>query len=115
MAAIVKEKKKSAPKSTKSKIKKAIEEKKIVIKPFNENQLQIVSYDVRLSNEFQVTDRHSIDFVDPAHKKYPKTRIISVSDGEEFILHPGENVLGKQVEYIGCDLDHLILLSVNII
>ncbi len=92
-------------------IKKAIKEEKIVISPFNENQLQMVSYDVRLSNEFQVTDRHNIDFVDPAKKKYPKTRTISISDGDEFILHPGENVLGKQIEYIGCDLDHLILLS----
>ena len=27
------------------------------------------------------------------------------------MLHPGENVIGKQVEYIGCDLEHLILLS----
>ena len=92
-------------------IKKALEEEKIVIKPFNEDQLQVVSYDVRLSNEFQVTDRHSIDAVDPSNKKYPKTRTLSVPDGEAFILHPGENVLGKQIEFIGCDLDHLILLS----
>lgn len=92
-------------------IKKAIKEGVITIQPFNEDQLQMVSYDVRLGNEFQITDRHKIEVVDPVKKIYPKTRSINILDGEEFILHPGENVLGKQLEYIGCDLNHLILLS----
>ncbi len=92
-------------------IKKALAEGKITIKPFNEDQLQVASYDVCLGNEFQVTDRHNITTVDPINKKYPKTRTIIIKNGEEFVLHPGENVIGKQVEYIGCDLKHLILLS----
>lgn len=92
-------------------IKRALKEKKIVIRPFHEDQLQIASYDVRLGNEFLVTDRHNIEVVDPVNKKYPKTRKIVVKNGEEFVLHPGENVIGKQVEYIGCDTGHLILLS----
>lgn len=92
-------------------IRKAIKSGSITIEPFNEEQLQIVSYDVRLGNEFQVTDRHNISVVDPSNKLYPKTRTILVSDGDEFVLHPGENVIAKQVEYIGCDLEHLMLLS----
>jgi len=92
-------------------IKKAIKEGKIVIKPFNEEQLQVASYDVRLGNEFHVIDRHTVTTVDPVNKKYPKTRLINIKDGDKFVLHPGENVIGKQVEYIGCDLEHLILLS----
>jgi dCTP deaminase len=92
-------------------IKKALKEGKISIEPFDEKRLQVASYDVRLGNEFQVTDRHNITTVDPVNKKYPKTRTLTVEDGEEFVLHPGENVMGKQVEYIGCDLEHLILLS----
>lgn len=83
----------------------------IVIKPFDVKHLQPVSYDVTLGNEFQVTDQHSTNFVDPANKIYPKTRTIKVKDGEQFILHPGENVLGKQREFIGVDRNHLILLS----
>lgn len=92
-------------------IKKALKAGEIVIKPFREAQLQVASYDVRLGNEFEVTDRHSIDVVDPVKKKYPKTRKIVIPNGGKFVLHPGENVIGKQVEYIGCDLNHLILLS----
>lgn len=92
-------------------IKKALKEGRITIKPFHEDQLQVASYDVRLGTEFQVTDRHNIDVVDPSNKKYPKTRKLTVPLGGEFVLHPGENVIGKQIEYIGCDLEHLILLS----
>ena len=92
-------------------IKKGIKNKSIVIRPFNEEKLQPASYDVTLGNEFQVTDRHNISVVDPVNKIYPKTRTIKVRDGEEFILHPGENVLGKQKEFIGVDHEHLILLS----
>ena len=92
-------------------IRKALKEGKITIKPFKEEQLQVASYDVRLGNEFLVTDRHNIDVVDPANKKYPKTHAVKVPYGASFVLHPGENVIGKQIEYIGCDLEHLILLS----
>ncbi len=92
-------------------ILKAIENKQITIKPFNKEQLQPASYDVLLGNEFQVTDRHSTGVIDPSKKIYPKTRTIKVKDGEEFILHPGESVLGKQKEFIGVDHEHLILLS----
>ena len=92
-------------------IKKAIEEGKVVIRPFNTKQLQVASYDVTLGNEFDVTDRHMTSVIDPANKIYPKTRTVKVKDGEAFILHPGESVLGKQREFIGVDNEHLILLS----
>ncbi|CAN5681010.1 dCTP deaminase [soil metagenome] len=92
-------------------IKKAVEEGSIVIRPFNEKQLQLASYDVTLGNEFDVTDRHVTAVIDPAKKIYPKTRTVKVKDGEAFILHPGESVLGKQREFIGVDHEHLILLS----
>lgn len=92
-------------------IKKAVKNGSVVIRPFNEKQLQLASYDVTLGNEFDVTDRHSTTAIDPANKLYPKTRTIKVKDGEAFILHPGESVLGKQKEFIGVDHEHLILLS----
>ena len=92
-------------------IKKAIKNGSVVIRPFSEKQLQLASYDVTLGNEFDVTDRHSTTAIDPANKLYPKTRTIKVKDGEAFILHPGESVLGKQKEFIGVDHEHLILLS----
>jgi dCTP deaminase len=92
-------------------IKKGIDSGALIIKPFNEEQLQLASYDVTLGNEFEVVDRHTIVASDPARKIYPKTTKLFVADGEEFVLHPGENVLGKQREFIGVDNEHLILLS----
>lgn len=92
-------------------IEKGIKDGSITIVPFNKKQLQPASYDVRLGNEFEVTDRHSTESIDPYNKKYPKTRKIKVKDGGAFMLHPGESVLGKQKEFIGVDLNHLILLS----
>jgi dCTP deaminase len=83
----------------------------ITIEPFDERKLQSASYDVTLGNEFEIVDRHQIEASDPARKIFPKTRKIVIADGEEFVLHPGENVLGKQKEFIGVDLEHLILLS----
>lgn len=92
-------------------IEKGVKNGSIVIRPFEKRRLQMASYDVTLGNEFQVTDRHSTSAIDPANKVYPKTRTIKVKDGDAFILHPGESVLGKQKEFIGVDHEHLILLS----
>ncbi|MBA3789220.1 dCTP deaminase [Patescibacteria group bacterium] len=92
-------------------IKKGIKSGAIVIEPFSQKRLQMASYDVTLGNEFQVTDRHSTGVIDPFNNVYPKTRTIKVKDGDPFILHPGESVLGKQKEFIGVDHEHLILLS----
>ncbi len=92
-------------------IKKALKTGEIVIKPFSDKKLQLASYDVTLDNEFKVIDRHNTIVVDPANKIFPKTKTTIVKDGEAFVLHPGETVLGKQREFIGVDHSHLILLS----
>lgn len=92
-------------------IRKAVESGAVIIEPFNEKQLQLASYDVTLGNEFEIVDRHTLEASDPANKIFPKTRKIIIEDGDSFVLHPGENVLGKQKEFIGVDLEHLILLS----
>jgi len=92
-------------------IRKAVQSGSIIIEPFAEEKLQVASYDVTLGNEFEVVDRHAIKVSDPVKKIFPKTRKIVIKDDGMFVLHPGENVLGKQKEFIGVDLEHLILLS----
>jgi dCTP deaminase len=92
-------------------IKKGIESGALIIDPFSEEKLQLASYDVTLGNEFEVTNRYSTIAIDPVNKKFPDTRKVTIEDGEQFVLHPGETVLGKQKEFIGVDLEHLILLS----
>jgi dCTP deaminase len=92
-------------------IKKGLAAGAIIIDPYDERKLQVASYDVSLGNEFEVVDRHQIEASDPALKKFPATRKLQIADGETFVLHPHENVLAKQKEFIGVDNEHLILLS----
>ncbi|MEX0934791.1 MAG: dCTP deaminase [Candidatus Paceibacterota bacterium] len=92
-------------------IKKALENEEIIIDPFKEDQLGVASYDVTLGSEFEVVDRHQVQASDPAKGEYPDTRTFLVKDEDHFVLHPGENILGKQREFIGTDNKHLILLS----
>lgn len=92
-------------------IKAGLKSGALIIKPFKEAQLQVASYDVTLGNEFEVVDRHLVQASDPHRKIYPATRKFKIADNEDFVLHPGENVLGKQREFIGVDHSHLILLS----
>lgn len=92
-------------------IKKGVESGAIIIEPFDEAKLQSSSYDVTLGNEFEIVDRHKLEASDPVMGIFPATRKIIIEDGDSFVLHPGENVLGKQKEFIGVDLEHLILLS----
>jgi dCTP deaminase len=92
-------------------IKQALAADQITIRPFNESQLQVASYDVTLGNEFEIVDRHQIQAADPANRIYPETRKFEINNDEHVVLHPGENMLGKQREFIGVDNQHLILLS----
>ncbi|HVB20190.1 MAG TPA: dCTP deaminase [Candidatus Paceibacterota bacterium] len=92
-------------------IKKGIKDGSIVIRPFDLKKLQPASYDVTLGNKFEVTNRHVTVIVDPVHKIYPQTRTVKIKDGDAFVLHPGESVLGKQREFIGVNREHLVLLS----
>lgn len=92
-------------------IKKALDAKQVTISPFNQSQLQVASYDVTLGNEFEIVDRHQIQAADPGNRQYPKTRKFEIDNDEYVVLHPGENMLGKQREFIGVDNQHLILLS----
>jgi len=92
-------------------IKKTLEVGDITIRDFDENRLQVASYDVLLGNKFMITDAHFAQFVDPARKIFPKTHEVIIPDGEEFVLHPGVSVLGEVFDYVGSKKDYLIQLS----
>lgn len=84
-------------------IKRAIREGDITLTPFSASRLQPASYDITLGNKFVENEPSSTHFVDPARKKYAKTKQRIVPDGKEFVLHPGISVLGLSKEYFGSD------------
>lgn len=85
-------------------IKKALHDKKIVItpEPDLEAQLGSNSIDLRLGNTFRVFEHSKHALIDPFDKEASEglTREITIPDGEKFIMHPGDFVLGTTIEYI---------------
>jgi len=92
----------------KSVLKDLLKNKDIVITPLlDQDQIQDSSIDVRLGNEFIVirkTRLSSLDlrrdreiFSQQLHGYQVRTRI---EYGKEFVLHPGQLVLGATLEYI---------------
>ena len=85
-------------------IVKALKKGDITVEPFNDEQLQPVSYDIRLGNKFITNDESATHYIDPVRKVYAKTKEQEVEDREEFVLHPGISVLGISKEYFGSDV-----------
>jgi dCTP deaminase len=62
--------------------------------------IQPSSIDVRLDKYFRLFDNHKYPFIDPAEEQPDLTRGLDVVEGEPFILHPGEFVLGSTFEQV---------------
>jgi len=91
-----------------------IKKKELIIKPFDEKQLQPASVDLRLGNRFRVFRRGRVEIIDPKNFKddlikeielensrveiHKYSEVIEVSD--YFIIYPGEFVLASIYEYI---------------
>ncbi|WP_294359086.1 dCTP deaminase [uncultured Clostridium sp.] len=67
--------------------------KDIVIEPFNKNQLNPNSYNLKLHNELLIYDEDILDM-----KKENKTKTILIPE-EGLVLEPGKLYLGRTVEY----------------
>lgn len=82
-------------------IKEYLKTGKLVIEPMpNEEQIQPAWIDLCLGNEFLIFKRREVAYIDPKSPPKDYTEKIIVKDGEPFILHPGEFVLGTVKEYI---------------
>ncbi len=81
-------------------IKEEIKKGTIFIEPFNPECVQPSSIDIHLSSKFLVfnTVQHAV--IDVREKQDGLMRMVEIKDGEPFILHPGEFVLGSTVERV---------------
>ena len=68
--------------------------------PLDEDAIQPSSLDVRVGNGFRVFANHRHPFIDPRERQPDLTELIEVAEGEPFILHPGEFVLGTTFERV---------------
>lgn len=90
-------------------IKKAIQQKRIVItpKPDFSSQLGTCSIDLRLGNEFRVFDHSRFPFIDPSKKDFSNeiTKVVKVTKGNNFVMQPGDFVLAVCLENVKIPAD----------
>jgi dCTP deaminase len=73
---------------------------RIVIDPLDESCIQPASVDLRLDRLFRVFLNHTMPVIDVKSDLSDLTRLVEIDDGDAFILHPGEFVLGSTAEQV---------------
>ena len=73
---------------------------RVRLKPWDPEMVQPSSVDIHLDRVFRLFDNHKYPVVDPAADQPELTRLIEVSADGEFVLHPGEFVLGATYERV---------------
>lgn len=81
-------------------IRRLLKEDRMTLDPITDDQIQPGSVDVRLDRQFRVFRNHTAVCVDPYQPTPELTEVVQIADGEPFVLHPGEFVLGSTIEHI---------------
>ena len=71
---------------------------RVALDPFDPSLIQPSSIDVRLDRVFRVFNNSRYTHIDPAQQQDELTELVEVADGDPFVLHPGEFVLGATLE-----------------
>jgi dCTP deaminase len=74
---------------------------RIVIDPLDDACIQPSSVDLRLDRLFRVFLNHTMPVIDVKKNLEDLTRLVEIDEGDAFILHPGEFVLGSTAESVG--------------
>ena len=80
-------------------IERLLAEGRIEIDPYDPGLLQPSSVDVRVDRYFRVFRNSRYPYIDVKQEQEDLTEMVEV-DGEPFILHPGEFVLGQTLERV---------------
>jgi dCTP deaminase len=70
------------------------------LEPFDDTLVQPSSIDVRLDSLFRVFNNTRYTHIDPARQQDELTSLVQPDEGEPFVLHPGEFVLGSTQERV---------------
>jgi dCTP deaminase len=81
-------------------IKAEIAAGRLVFEPYDESLVQPSSVDVRVDRTFRVFHNSRHPYIDVRKPMDGLTELVTVSDGEPFVLHPGEFVLGQTLERV---------------
>ena len=81
-------------------IRAEIDSGRIVIDPYDESLVQPSSVDVRVDRWFRVFHNARYPYIDVRQPMEGLTELVEPPEGEPFILHPGEFVLGQTLERV---------------
>jgi dCTP deaminase len=81
-------------------IREEIAAGRIVIDPFDASCVQPSSVDLHVDARFRVFANSRYPYIDVKREMPDLTELVEVADGEPFILHPGEFVLGSTLERV---------------
>ena len=73
---------------------------RIEIDPLDPTDIQPSSVDLRLDRAFRVFRNHTRRVIDVREPQADLTELVEIPDGEAFVLHPGEFVLGSTAERV---------------
>ncbi|WP_333619082.1 dCTP deaminase, partial [Dietzia sp.] len=86
-------------------IRAGLDSGRLGIDPLDESLVQPSSVDVRLDRYFRVFNNSRYTHIDPAQQQDELTVLAEVPEGEAFVLHPGEFVLGATLEQVSLSSD----------
>lgn len=92
-------------------IRKELAAGRVVIDPLNEADIQPSSVDLHVDRFFRVFRNDTTPFIDPKLNQENLTELVEVQDGDSFILHPGEFVLGSTLERVALPEDMVARLE----
>lgn len=81
-------------------IREEIEAGRIVVDPFEESLIQPSSIDLRVDDRYRVFNNSRYPYIDVKQPMEDLTELVVPGEGEPFILHPGEFVLGQTLEKV---------------
>ena len=81
-------------------IRQEIEDGRIVFEPYDPSMVQPSSVDVRVDGKFRVFHNARYPYIDVRRPMEDLTELVEIGPDDEFILHPGEFVLGQTLERV---------------
>jgi dCTP deaminase len=73
---------------------------RIEVDPWDPQMVQPASIDLRLGDSFRVFHNHRVSAIDLRDPPENLTEAVVVTDGEPFVIHPGEFCLGRTLEWV---------------
>jgi dCTP deaminase len=81
-------------------IRRLVEAGRIKIAPWDPSMVQPASVDLNLGPSFRVFHNFRVPAIDLADPPTNLTEHVELADGESFVIHPGEFVLGRTAEFV---------------